>query len=275
MTQAPKKSKSISNHTIENYIQRVTELTQSAQKIPTNEELEKIVAHLGISPEEIKTAQKQSLAHFTRAKGYFQLKRWQDAIAELQEAIAFSPSNLEILNLLANAHLGRWYDTHYRNDEEEIRARIKQCLEIKPDHKESLSLLSKLDLAVRKHQRRKLFWRAFTSVFIGLIVGFFFLNDISFDFLHEQDSKLEDFKLQLTKEIDKLRQEQENLLQKFVKNEEEKYQINRKNIAKSEQRIEQLEREVKTLNKKIIELRNQLQKLGKPTFNSPKNMENQ
>ena len=34
MTQAPKKSKSISNHTIENYIQRVTELTQSAQGHP-------------------------------------------------------------------------------------------------------------------------------------------------------------------------------------------------------------------------------------------------
>ena len=271
MTQAPKKSKSISNHTIENYIQRVTELTQSAQKIPTNEELEKIVTHLGISPEEIKTAQKQSQDHFTRAQGYFKLKHWDDAIAELQEAIALNPSNLEILNLLANAHLGRWYAKHYRDDEEEIRRRIKQCLEIKPDHQESLSLLAKLDLAIQKHQHRKIFWRAFISIFIGSLVGFFFLNDISFNLLSNRNSKLEDIKLEITKEIEQLRKEQENLLKQFIEKEEKATQVNQENIAKSQRRIEQLEKEVKALNEKIIELQNQLQKLNQSIINLPKN----
>lgn len=52
------------NQAIENYIQRVTELTQLKQTIPTNEELLKIASELGISDGEIAIAQKQSQAHF-------------------------------------------------------------------------------------------------------------------------------------------------------------------------------------------------------------------
>ncbi len=274
MTQAPKKSKSISNHTIENYIQRVTQLTQSGEKIPTNEELEKIVTHLGISSEEIKTAQKQSQAHFTRAQGYFKLKHWDDAIAELQEAIALNPSNLEILNLLANAHLGRWYAQHHRDDEAEMRRRIKQCLEIKPDAQESLTLLAKLDVAIQKHQRRQVFGRALISVFIGSLVGFFWLNDISFNFLSHRDAKLEDIKSEIRTEIEHLRKEQANLLKQFINTEAETKQLNQENIAKAEQRIEQLEKQAKALKEKIRELDNQLQQFNQSTINLPKSKQN-
>jgi tetratricopeptide (TPR) repeat protein len=190
MTPTPKKSKSLSNETIENYIQRVTELSQSASKILPNEELEKIAADLGISSEEIKMAQQRSQAPFIRAKGYFNLKHWDDAIAELQEAIGLNPSNLEMLNLLANAHLGRWYEQHHRDDEEQIRTRIKQCLEIQPDHKESLLLLAKLAQAIRKYQYQTVFWRGFISIFLGSIVGFFFLNDIYFNLFEPPNSEL-------------------------------------------------------------------------------------
>ncbi|MBE9197203.1 hypothetical protein IQ219_18265, partial [Synechocystis sp. LEGE 06083] len=76
---------------IENYIQRVTELSQSTQRIPTSAELEAIAGELGIEPEEIKAAQKQATDHFTRAQGYMRLGYWDDAIAELDYAIAFNP----------------------------------------------------------------------------------------------------------------------------------------------------------------------------------------
>lgn len=57
------------NQAIENYIQRVTELTQLKQTIPTNEELLKIASELGISDGEIAIAQKQSQAHFFTGSG--------------------------------------------------------------------------------------------------------------------------------------------------------------------------------------------------------------
>ena len=49
---------SSSNSFIENYIQRVTELSQSSQRIPSVAELEKVATDLGISAEEIEAAQK-------------------------------------------------------------------------------------------------------------------------------------------------------------------------------------------------------------------------
>ncbi len=79
------------SNVIENYIQRVTELNQSTQRIPTATELERIATELGIDPLEIQAAQKQSQDHFTRAQGYIRLMYWDDAILELQEAIAFYP----------------------------------------------------------------------------------------------------------------------------------------------------------------------------------------
>jgi DNA-directed RNA polymerase specialized sigma subunit len=76
-------AKSVSNNVIDNYIQRVTEWSQSSQRIPTTEELENIAAELGIEAEEIQAAQKQSHDHYIRAQGYMRLKHWDDAIAGL------------------------------------------------------------------------------------------------------------------------------------------------------------------------------------------------
>ncbi|XTZ13119.1 MAG: hypothetical protein ACP8RL_05425 [cyanobacterium endosymbiont of Rhopalodia inflata] len=49
--------KDIPSNVIENYIQRVTELSQSSQRIPTMGEVAKIAAELGIEPDEIENDQ--------------------------------------------------------------------------------------------------------------------------------------------------------------------------------------------------------------------------
>ncbi|NJK50474.1 hypothetical protein HC931_22220 [Candidatus Gracilibacteria bacterium] len=157
---------SVSNHAVEIYIQRVTELSQSVRRIPTSEELEKLAVELGISKEEIEAAQKQSQDNLIRAKSYLSLKHWEDAIAELQEALVFSPSNLEILTSLATAYLGRWYKYHRQEDEQNIRDTIRQCFAIKPDHEESLSLLAILDRAIEQRQRN----RSIAGVGLGIVL---------------------------------------------------------------------------------------------------------
>lgn len=263
MTQAPKKPQSISHYTIENYIQRVSELSQSGDKIPTNEELEKIAAELGISTEEIKIAQQESRDHFVRSQGYFNLKYWDEAINELQEAVVFNPSSLEMLNLLANAHLGRWQKKHDREDELQIKTRIKQCLQIKPDHQESLQLLAKLDQALKKHQHKQVFLLALLSIFCGSIIGYFFFNDISLNIFTKRDVKLQQLKAEFVQEIAELKQEQEVILNQVIVNQEQKDKLNQEKINQSQQKIQQLEVENKALIKKISTLQQRIDNVNR------------
>lgn len=218
------KNLSNTNQAIENYIQRVTELSQLGQKIPTNEELLIIASELGISDKEIATAQKQSQAHFIRAQGYVSLRHWDDAINELEEALAFNPFNLPMLHLLINAYLGRWKEKHNKQDEEQIKFRVKQCLEIQPDDQESLNLLAKLDQFVHNYKYQLYSISAISLIVIGSVIGFFFLNNISLNLFSQNDKKLQDVKNELIKEIQQLKDEQKILydqLSEKIKSQEE------------------------------------------------------
>ncbi len=205
---------SLSNSFIENYIQRVTELSQSPQRIPSAAELEKVAAELGISPDEIEEAQKKSQAHLTRAQGYMRLKHWDDAIEELIEAVALCPSNSDLFLSSAAAHLGRWYQRHRRDDVENVRLRVRECLSIQPDSEEALNLLAKLDRALR--------WRRTLLVSLVIGLGSFLTTSSLIWFWPEsladswavfwhRESQLEQLEQRVLGEIQALRQEQEQL----------------------------------------------------------------
>lgn len=242
------------NQAIENYIQRVTELTQLKQTIPTNEELLKIASELGISDGEIAIAQKQSQAHFLRAQGYFSLNHWEDAIAELEEALAFNPSHLPMLHLLINAYIGRWKDKHNRQDETQARLRIKQCLEIQPDDQESLKLLAKLDQSIRNYQYR--FWSlgAITVLFCGSIMGFFISDNLSLNLFNKNDQILQSLQQELNSEIDTLRKEQTLLYNESLEQLRNQQRINND----LENRIIELQNQIKNLEQKNQELLNKI-----------------
>lgn len=217
----------------------------------STEELEKIASDLGITAGEIETAQKQSQNHFIRAQGYFKLKHWDDAITELQEAIAFNPSNLEMLLLLANSHFGRWDQKHSKEDQEQIKFRIRQCLEIKPDHEESLKLIEKIDSELLKYQQIKLVFTSIGIVLIGVLIGFLGVNKINWNFLSNQDSKLEVLEREFKEEINNLKKEQDAALKKFINDENYKHKVNQEKVTQAEQKIRKLEQEIKQLNEKL------------------------
>lgn len=253
------KNLSNTNQAIETYIQRVTELSQLGQKIPTNEELLTIASELGISDKEIVSAQKQSQAHFIRAQGYVTLRHWDDAIAELEEALAFNPFNLQMLHLLINAYLGRWKERHNKQDEEQIKFRVKQCLEIQPDDQESLNLLAKLDQFVNNYKYQLWGISTISLILVGSGIGFFFLNNISLNLFSQNDKKLQSVKEELVKEIQQLKDEQKilyNQLLEKVKNQEE--------IDKDSQlQIQILKSELEKLNQQNQELSNKLNNQNK------------
>ncbi|MGK7880175.1 MAG: hypothetical protein AB4060_08755 [Crocosphaera sp.] len=259
---------SVSNNVINNYIQRVTEWSQSSQRIPTTEELENIAAELGIEPEEIQAAQKQSHDHYVRAQGYMRLKHWNDAIAELQEAVAFNPSNLDMLVSLASAHMGRWEVHHRKDDEVNIRLRIRQCLVIKPDCQEALNLLAKLSQTIK--------WRTriFTALGVGLggicvgIGGVFLLGD-ALPSWWQQPSEIELLEESFSQEFDTLQRQQQALRSQMMALQRHSDQRNQRTISTLQNRINQLQREVDQLERKIIEIEKE-----KPSKLTPRSYNN-
>ncbi|MGK7955651.1 MAG: hypothetical protein AB4063_10385 [Crocosphaera sp.] len=243
----------VSNNVIDNYIQRVTEWSQSSQRIPTTEELESIAAELGIEPEEIQAAQKQSHDHYVRAQGYMRLKHWDDAIAELQEAVAFNPSNLDMLVSLASAHMGRWEAYHRREDEENIRLRIRQCLVIKPDCEDALNLLARLSNTLKWRNR------ILTAIGVGLggvcvgIGGVFLLGD-GLPGWWQRESKLEQLEQTFIQELNHLQRQQEGLEAQIKGSQRQNDQRNQTNQLRLQSEIDQLERQVNQLRQKITEI---------------------
>ena len=252
------KNPALGNQTIENYIQRVTELSQLGHKIPTSEELNQIASELGISEKEIVCAQKQSEAHFIRAQGYCGLNHWDDAIEELQEAVAFNPLNLEMIHLLAQAHFGRWHHKHHPQDERQVKMRIKQCLEIQPNHEPSLALLAKFDRALRNRHYRLTAIASLTCIISGSIIGYLLFNDISLNLFSRRDTKLENLKSELYQTIEQLQQEEKILFHNLVKDLEKKELNNQAKISQLENQIKQLQTQIKGLNEKNKSLENRL-----------------
>ena len=137
--------KESSDRPVENYIERITAFSHNFQRIPTSEELDKIVSELGITDEQISLIQTESQAHFIRAKSYIKLKQWDDAIEELQEGISLNPFSLEMISCLGEAYMGRWQIKHKREDAINIQSTAKKCLQIKPDCQITMSLLHRFN----------------------------------------------------------------------------------------------------------------------------------
>ena len=222
-----------SERLIDNYIKRITEFSQNVQRIPTTEELDKIVSELGITDEQIAATQTESQSHFVRAKSYMKLKQWDDTIIELQEGISLNPFNLEMISCLGEAYMGRWNLKHKKEDAINIQMSAKKCLQIKPDSEEAMNLLSRFN--------RSLQWRKNSLIFIGVTlfilviagISIFFMKDLSrsaflsnpfiaslfnkkttLDFIKENIKSLENKQLTLQKEMNYI--EDKNI--KFLEN---------------------------------------------------------
>lgn len=246
---------SISSNVIENYIQRVTELNQSSQRIPAAEELEKIASELGISPLEIQAAQKQSNDHFVRAQGYMGLEHWDDAIAELQEAVVFNPAHLDMLLCLASAHLSRWQEKHHPDDEHNARLRIKQCLAIRPDSQEALALLFQLSNALKWRKRRLLAVGIIGAATFATAIGSFFLFNNGFVNPFARESKLEALERSVTIELQLLEQRQKQLLEQSLAIERSENRRTQNTIDSAQTTINKLQERVNKLEKEIAALK--------------------
>lgn len=255
----------ITSSAIETYIQRVTELSQSSKRIPTPAELEKIVTDLGITPEEIANAERESQDHYTRAQGYLRLKYWDDAILELQEAIAFNPSAADMMLASAQAYLGRWQQQHKKEDETQFHWQVRQCLAIQPNCEEALSLLEKFHKMRQQYQQRFIYGGIFFGAVLLGITGFLFSQQ-KLPYVLQKQSDL----ATLQQKIESLSQQQDNL-KKYLNNLE---QSQRTKSQQYQNQARKFQQDIELLNLKIRELETMLQESQKnvlPPSPSPQN----
>ncbi|MEB3310585.1 MAG: hypothetical protein VKJ02_10155 [Snowella sp.] len=231
---------------IDNYIQRVTELSQSTNRIPSAEELEKIATDLGIGPEELQLAQKQAQDHFVRAQGYAGLKYWDDAIEELQEAIAFNPGNVDMLLALSQAHLGRWQLKHQREDEEQVKLRVRQCLMVQPDSQAALNVLNNLTQWKIRRKQGLIGLALFTGAAIAGVLGVLFWQG-GLPYVIQKRDRIEAIEKQFNGEILTLKQTQEQLKKDIAALENRQSQSNQEQFNRLQSQINQLEQALQRL----------------------------
>jgi hypothetical protein len=237
---------------IEDYIQRVTELSQSTQRIPTVSELEAIATELGIEPEEIRAAQQQAADHFTRAQGYLRLNYWEDAITELQEAIAFSPSQPELLLFLARAHLGRWRQSHQKQDAEQLHLIIRQCLSLEPGCEDALNVLADF----RHSQERRFRLLGAMVFFAGAILcgGFgYLLVQGGLLFVIEEKTRLENLEAVIERQNEELKilAGEQQALRRQLQTATDRQSLDSRHHG---DRLEQMQSQIKVLEQKIKNL---------------------
>ncbi|ESA37094.1 tetratricopeptide repeat domain protein [Leptolyngbya sp. Heron Island J] len=126
---------------IEAYIQRLLSWEQPV----TQDTLAVIAQEVGITSDELTAISTQADSHLTRGRAYIEFGCLDDAVKELGHAASLEPLNLDVLHTLANTYNLRYNRTHDADDRQKALLVAKRCVELKPDDKEALVLISFLE----------------------------------------------------------------------------------------------------------------------------------
>ncbi len=112
----------------------------------SNEEMRQVAASMGITPADLEAAYN---AYWQRGTSFVRLNNWDDAITELEQAVALKPDQPRVIYALAHAYRMRWKLTNNRGDQAHALALANRCAELDPSHFESLQLISELKSSAR------------------------------------------------------------------------------------------------------------------------------
>ncbi|MEM7018021.1 MAG: hypothetical protein AAF512_11875, partial [Pseudomonadota bacterium] len=127
------------------YVKKILEIEKGRLNHPlTQDELKDVAQNLGMSEGDWEAIQATFDAHLERGLGYLKYDNWEDAIAELDQAIILNPSHLAALFGLAQAQQKRWEATGDEVTKNKAEVHAKKCLDIDPGHDPALRLLSEL-----------------------------------------------------------------------------------------------------------------------------------
>src|SRR5688572_23528065 len=93
---------------LDSYVERLLALKSAEDDDLDAAELREIALELGLSEEDLENADAAASKYLKRGQGFAEHDRWDDAIAELTNAMALQPQRPEVLFALADAHAERW-----------------------------------------------------------------------------------------------------------------------------------------------------------------------
>lgn len=127
------------------YLERVIALREARAQALSEGDLREIAREVGLSDEDLLAADQAAEGHYQRGENYFKHGRLDDAIRELQDAIALAPGWLQYKALLAQAFARRWQASGREPDRHAAASLARECIAIDPDHADSYQLLNMLD----------------------------------------------------------------------------------------------------------------------------------
>lgn len=148
---------------IETYIQRL----RSWEEPLTADSLDTIAQEVGLEPDDLAAVQQKAQDHLERGRSYLEFSCLDEAIDELNQAMALDPLNLEGLQSLTYAYDQRYVKRKHASDKKQAIALAQRCLELDPNGEASVMLISTLEHKVNSRQR--LIWLGLAALLV--IVG--------------------------------------------------------------------------------------------------------
>ncbi|NEO25383.1 MAG: hypothetical protein F6K03_00420 [Kamptonema sp. SIO4C4] len=160
---------------LETYLKQVWDVRQNAHLSLQQADLEAIALELGLTPQDLEALRQYATDCLTRAKGYLEYKRWDDAIAELTNAQTVFPLSPEILYSLASAYYGRYQQQQHKRDQQRATRLAKDCLQQQADYPAALELLNQIDASQKPWPKRIL-------ALGGVLVAMIAITGLSYSF---------------------------------------------------------------------------------------------
>lgn len=145
---------------LEAYIKRLLEVQHgmAAAQPLSDAELKRIAVESGLPESQWEAWLQRAEQHFERGKAYNSARNWEDARAELKQAVAIYPNHAEANYELAFACLRLATATENPQLEQEFEVYVAQCLAFEPLHKGALALKTEenqLDAAAAAGTRKR------------------------------------------------------------------------------------------------------------------------
>ncbi|MBC7882135.1 MAG: hypothetical protein H7Y37_12480 [Anaerolineae bacterium] len=126
------------------YIDRLVAFHVQQQRWLSLEEMRQVSQEFGLSEGDITVADCEGRRLREKGLVHCHYRQWDEAIVDLTVAVSVDPLSVEGLHGLARAYQGRWSTQRKPEDLQESRRLSRRCLQIDPNHKASVILLSQL-----------------------------------------------------------------------------------------------------------------------------------
>ncbi|MCS6822522.1 MAG: tetratricopeptide repeat protein [Microscillaceae bacterium] len=150
------------------FIQKLLELQQKEKPLSL-EEMKAIAHSIGLSEADWQNVMQAFEGYLLRAKGYLKYGNWQDAIEELEQALALNPSHKEVLTCLVQAYYQKWIASRSPKDKEKALQYAERCIQIHPTFTPAYKIRSELKGLSRKNSANSLLLKKTLWIFLLIL----------------------------------------------------------------------------------------------------------